>query len=93
MDDLELESLFRDLESDRVERKASDADRNKIRQAVCAFANDLPNYRKPGVIFVGVKDDGYGIPTAKRALKKNGNPPAEFSLNDAYTSVVIKRRA
>lgn len=58
MDDLELESLFRDLESDRVERKASDTDRNKIRQAVCAFANDLPNYRKPGVIFVGVNDDG-----------------------------------
>lgn len=58
MDDRELESLFRDLESDRVERKASDSDRNKIRQAVCAFANDLPNYRQPGVIFVGVNDDG-----------------------------------
>lgn len=54
----ELELLFRDLESDRVERKASDSDRNKIRQAVCAFANDLPNYRKPGIIFVGVHDDG-----------------------------------
>jgi ATP-dependent DNA helicase RecG len=58
MNDLELESLFRDLESDRVERKASDSDRNKIRQAVCAFANDLPNYRQPGVIFVGINDDG-----------------------------------
>ena len=58
MDDRELESLFRDLESDQVERKASDSDRNKIRQAICAFANDLPNYRKPGVIFVGVNDDG-----------------------------------
>ena len=41
MDDRELESLFRDLESDRVERKSSASDRNKIRQAVCAFANDL----------------------------------------------------
>lgn len=58
MDDQELEVLFRDLESDRVERKATDSDRNKIRQAVCAFANDLPNHRKPGVIFVGVNDDG-----------------------------------
>lgn len=58
MDDQELEALFRDVESDRVERKASDSDRNKIRQAVCAFANDLPNHRKPGVIFVGVHDDG-----------------------------------
>lgn len=58
MDDQELETLFRDLESDLVERKASDADRNKIRQAVCAFANDLPNHRQPGVIFMGVNDDG-----------------------------------
>jgi ATP-dependent DNA helicase RecG len=58
MNDQELEVLFRDLESDRVERKASDSDRSKIRQAVCAFANDLPNHRQPGVIFVGVKDDG-----------------------------------
>ena len=58
MDNRELELLFRNLESDRVERKASDSDRNKIRQAVCAFANDLPNYREPGVIFVGVNDDG-----------------------------------
>lgn len=59
LDNQEIENLFRDLESDRVERKASDSDRNKIRQAVCAFANDLPNYCQPGVIFVGVNDDGF----------------------------------
>lgn len=58
MNDRELEELFDDLESDRTERKASDSDRNKIRQAVCAFANDLPNCRSSGVIFVGVNDDG-----------------------------------
>jgi ATP-dependent DNA helicase RecG len=58
MDDQELEALFKDLESDRIERKATDSDRDKIRQAVCAFANDLPNHRQPGVIFVGVNDDG-----------------------------------
>lgn len=70
MDDQELEALFRDLESDRVERKASDSDRNKIRQAVCAFANDLPNHRKPGVIFVGVNDDGScaGLPITDELL-------------------------
>ncbi|MBI2131659.1 MAG: putative DNA binding domain-containing protein [Candidatus Tectomicrobia bacterium] len=58
MDDRELESLLRDLESDRVERKASGADRDKIREAVCAFSNDLPNHREPGVLFVGVNNDG-----------------------------------
>jgi ATP-dependent DNA helicase RecG len=58
MNDQDLLLLFRDLESDRVERKASPADGKKIRQAICAFANDLPNHRKPGVLFVGVNDDG-----------------------------------
>ncbi len=43
----ELEALFLDLESDRVERKRSAADRSAIRQAICAFANDLPDHRKP----------------------------------------------
>lgn len=29
----------------------------KIREAICAFANDLPNYEKPGFVFIGVRDD------------------------------------
>jgi ATP-dependent DNA helicase RecG len=56
--DHELENLLLDLESDRVERKASAKDVEKIRQAICAFANDLPDHRAPGVVFVGVNDDG-----------------------------------
>ena len=58
--DEELLVLIHDLESDRAERKQTwkgDAP-EKGRQAVCAFANDLPNYRLPGVLFVGIKDDG-----------------------------------
>lgn len=58
--DAELEALLDDVESDRVERKESlkgDAP-EKIRQAICAFANDLPDHRKPGLVFVGAKDDG-----------------------------------
>ena len=46
-------------ESDRVEFKqslSSDAS-EKIREAICAFANDLPNYEKPGFVFIGVRDD------------------------------------
>src|SRR5438445_8595798 len=54
----EIAELFAQLESDRTERKASISDTDKIRQAVCAFANDLPDHRKPGVVFVGVMDDG-----------------------------------
>lgn len=58
MDDQELAALLGDLESDRVERKASISDGKKIRQAICAFANDLPNHKKPGVLFIGVNDNG-----------------------------------
>ncbi len=34
------------------------ADSEKICQAICAFANDMPNYQQPGVLFVGANDDG-----------------------------------
>jgi len=58
MDEIELEALLKDLESDRVERKASMSDRGKLREAICAFANDLPNHQQPGVLFIGVNDNG-----------------------------------
>jgi ATP-dependent DNA helicase RecG len=60
MTDQELGTLLRDIESDVVERKESlggDA-RETVRQAICSFANDLPDHRRPGVVFVGAKDDG-----------------------------------
>lgn len=58
--DLELETLMADIESDLVERKAAfDGDAPRaVRQAICAFANDLPDRRRPGVVFIGVRDDG-----------------------------------
>ncbi|MBP8141807.1 MAG: putative DNA binding domain-containing protein, partial [Acidovorax sp.] len=58
--DEELLALITDMESDRAERKRAwkgDAP-EKGRQAVCAFANDLPNHGKPGVLFIGVEDSG-----------------------------------
>ena len=57
--DAELLELLSDIESDRVERKRSfKNDTEKVRQAVCAFANDLPNHNIPGVLFIGVEDNG-----------------------------------
>jgi ATP-dependent DNA helicase RecG len=58
--DEELETLLSSTESDLAERKESwrgDAPETG-RQAVCAFANDLPDHRCPGVLFVGARDDG-----------------------------------
>lgn len=56
--DIELAGLYHGLESDRVERKRNADDAKKIRQAICAFANDMPDRRLPGVVFIGQEDDG-----------------------------------
>jgi ATP-dependent DNA helicase RecG len=56
--DDDLETLLLTGESDRAERKRSASDLDRIREAVCAFANDLPDRREPGVVFVGIEDDG-----------------------------------
>lgn len=58
MNDRELEHLLADLESDCAERKESLKQKDEVCKAICAFANDLPNYRKQGVIFIGAKNDG-----------------------------------
>jgi ATP-dependent DNA helicase RecG len=56
--DAEIEVLFRGKESDLVERKRSTSLKEEILEAICAFANDLPDHQRAGVIFVGVNDDG-----------------------------------
>ncbi|EWM16200.1 transcriptional regulator [Kutzneria sp. 744] len=54
----ELSALLADLESDRVERKAGLFDKDMVGHILCAFANDLPGHAAPGVLFIGVNDDG-----------------------------------
>ena len=53
----ELRALLRGPESALVEWKES-AKIDALSKVVCAFANDLHDYRKPGVVFVGVDDNG-----------------------------------
>jgi ATP-dependent DNA helicase RecG len=55
--DTQLEELL-DSESDRVERKRSLSDPEKAQEAICAFANDMPNHNAAGVFLVGIEDDG-----------------------------------
>lgn len=91
--DTELETMLADLESDLVERKESmqgDAPR-KVRATVCAFANDLPNHARPGIVFIGATDRGRptGRPITDRLLlelaqiKADGNivPPPTLTVN------------
>ena len=56
--DAQLISRIEDGESDRVEFTASTTDLDKFRQAICAFANDLPGNGEPGLLFIGLEDDG-----------------------------------
>ena len=55
--DDELIRVLAGDETDCAEYTESVKDLDKIREAICAFANDLPNHRKPGLIFIGIKDD------------------------------------
>jgi len=54
----DIRALLNDLENDRVERTISTTNTDKFGQAICAFANDLPNHQQLGYLFLGVKDDG-----------------------------------
>ena len=56
----QLLDLLNDIESEVSERKRSfkGDTPDAARQAICAFANDLPGHDKPGVLFIGVDDDG-----------------------------------
>ena len=56
--DDELTRVLNNGESDCVEFTESTNDLDKFRKAICAFANDLPAHQKPGLIFIGVRDNG-----------------------------------
>ena len=58
LDPVHIAALLTDIESDLVERKEALTDKDRIMQAVCAFANDLPNHREPGYIIIGANDAG-----------------------------------
>lgn len=81
LDDDQLLALLRDLESDRVERKEALSDKDRVCEAICAFANDLANNRSEGVAFIGADDKGnpVGLPITDQLLldlsdlRSNGN--------------------
>ena len=93
IDEQMIESLFFDLESDRVERKASVADGEKIRQAICAFANDLPNHRQPGLLLIGVRDDGScaHLPITDELLRLLADMRSDGNITPFPTMTVQKK--
>lgn len=62
--DDELRALAFDFESPRIERKARlDLPKTKLsaQRTLCAFANDIVGIGAPGVLFIGLEDDGRPI--------------------------------
>lgn len=53
----ELQELLQSTETYRVERTTSTTDMDKFQEAICAFANDLPNSRKKGYLILGAYDN------------------------------------
>ena len=57
----EIQELLHSTETYRVERTTSTGDMDKFQEAICAFANDLPNSRKKGYLILGAYDNGGSV--------------------------------
>ncbi len=95
LDDTTLTELLIDLESDKVERKESlkgDAP-SKLRQAICAFANDLPNHKSAGIAFIGVDDSGThkGLPITDEMLLQLADMKSDGKIVPPPSMTVEKR--
>ena len=68
----EILSLLHGTETYRVEKTISTSNMDKFCEAICAFANDLPDSRKNGYLFIGAHDDGSlsGLKVDDTLLKK-----------------------
>ena len=93
MRDEKLITFLEDIESDRVERKESIADGDKIRQAICAFANDLPDHKQPGILFIGVTDTGAptGRPVTDQLLQQLASMRADGNILP-FPSMTVQKR-
>lgn len=89
--DDDLRSLLERGESDRVEFKSA-VSGDRIREAICAFANDLPDHRQPGVIFVGIDDDGIptGFEITDEVLRQLSNMKGDGKIVPPPTMTVRK---
>ena len=88
----EIRALLNDIENDRVERPISTTNTDKFGQAICAFANDLPNHKQPGYLFLGVADDGtvQGINVTDDLLKNLAAIRTDGNIQPQPSMVVEK---
>jgi len=93
LSDIELGELAVAGESDRVERKESPKNKNELRDAICAFANDLAGNGKPGVVYVGMRDDGScaGLSVSDEILRELGDLSRDGNILPVPSITVQKR--
>jgi ATP-dependent DNA helicase RecG len=93
--DQDLEALLADVESDLAERKESlrGESPQTAREAVCAFANDLPDHRRAGVVFIGVDDGGtpVGLTVTDELLRQLADMKTDGNIVPPPTLTVAKR--
>lgn len=67
----DIEILLHDTESFCSERTISTTNTDKFGEAICAFANDMPDSRKKGYLLIGADDDGNrcGLKATDKMLK------------------------
>ena len=53
-----IRSLLSDIENERVERTLATDNTKKMSEAICAFANDIHDSKKPGYFLIGADDNG-----------------------------------
>jgi ATP-dependent DNA helicase RecG len=96
MDERQLRDLLAKHEDDQVEFTTATRDTDKFSEAVCAFANDLPNHGTPGYLIIGVSDRGEfaGLRVTDELLRNLGGlrddgniqPLPAISVNKIATS-------
>ena len=93
--DGELECLIHGAEDTRVEftEALTDTSAERIREEICAFANDLPGSGEPGIAVVGLKDDGVpaGTPITDQMLLKLTDMRSDGNIVPPPVLLVEKR--
>ena len=91
----ELLKIIENDEADRVEFKESlsGGASEEVRRAICAFANDLPNYEKPGFVFVGVRryKTIVGLSVTDQLLRQLADMKTDGNIVPPPTLTVEKR--
>ena len=77
-------------ETDYVEFKENVSNNNRLQEIICAFSNDLPNRREPGVLVIGVDDEGncVGWKATDDDLQRLANVAREGAILPIPTVVV-----